>query len=177
MSADLITTPAVESYSTSRSSRGGSQGETIGESGHAGFKTKTDANGEFTTERWADEMFVFAVAPDQRLAAYTTISAEDKELELILKPSAMIHGSALDGDGKPAAGKQIQLTFTRIVGEGAVNFWSKTDADGKFAFPAAPGMACTLYLRNGNKFSKPKSLTIENTKRYELDPFEVQGVD
>ncbi len=145
------------------------RGESINGPGHAGFKTKSDTDGSFKSDRWTDKMVVFALSTKRRLAVIQKIEPDDSSVKLKLRPSGMVHGLIQTKDGQPASGIRVQLSFTKFGG--SVHFFTKTGEDGKFAYPCPAGARCTGYVSQEERNSELGALDIEKSQRYEFDTF------
>ncbi len=113
-------------------------GESIAAVGHAGFKTVTDANGEFRSERWNDDQIVVATQTEFSLAGMQPVGAADQTMRIVVSPAASVVGKVVDAEQKPLAGCYVMLEIsTHGVGRHPSRRMT-TDKEGRYEFKAIP---------------------------------------
>ena len=145
----------------------------LGESdvrGHAGFKSNGDEEGQFVTERWNDDMVVYAYQNAARKAGFAEVSATDQEVSLAIRDAASVVGMVVDEKGKPQANLRMQILLKLPNLDRGISFFSLTDEKGQFEFPAvAVGTRCTIYASTAPVAVKAPEIKIEAAKEYKLD--------
>jgi hypothetical protein len=120
------------------------------------FRAVSDAQGHFTTERYRDAMVLAARGPDDSMAGFAFITADDEDVRIPVAPAAAIRGRITDPNGNPFAGTSV---YCRIVvdppGKAELkglplpsSRYVQTDADGRYTFAGIPvNTRCTLLSR------------------------------
>ena len=156
-------------------------GESIASAGHAGFNTMTRDAGRFTTDRWRDEMVLYARSADGALAGAVEIGPDDDSADLTLQPAGSITGRAVDADGQPLAG--VRVTCSVDPGpagvRGSIHLNTRTDPRGFFEFRGlAVGVVVATGAYYGPQFeyaSGPR-VTIERAEEVEVGVIRVNVV-
>ncbi len=123
------------------------RGESIAAPGHAGFKTRTQADGTFSSERWHDRMLLYAFDPVRKQAGYKVITPDDTQATIKCAPAGSLTGTVVDSDGKPLAKRQVVLQMS-LSDVGGATFIERieTDGQGNYSVPAvAVGMRGEIY--------------------------------
>ncbi|WP_419189434.1 carboxypeptidase regulatory-like domain-containing protein [Stieleria marina] len=115
-------------------------GESTNARGHAGFSTRTDATGLFKSERWNDDMGLFAMAEKRGLVGYTRVSLDQKRADLVLVPAASVVGTVVDAQNQPIENAWVSLSSRPPRGEigPSANRQMRTDDKGQFQFKGLP---------------------------------------
>lgn len=144
--------------------------------GHAGFTTRANTDGRFTTERWNDDMVVYAYQNVIGMAGFVSVAANDVEIQVPIRPGASISGTVVDVEGNPQVNQQIHLLI-RIPDAGrGINRFAQTDEKGRFEFRAiAVGIRCTVYPLGNPVKGKAPEFEIDEAKEIDLaEPIVVQ---
>lgn len=147
-------------------------GESVDGLGHAGFRTKSGADGKYTTERWNDTLSVYAFHPQLGLAGYKLVTADEQTANFVLSPAATVAGKVVDSNGKPRAKQSVQLQLHPPAAGASANRRTVTDEQGEFEFSAVPIETHTIYVVSGGPTSASAHTTVKVTeaKRMELAP-------
>jgi hypothetical protein len=70
---------------------------------------RTDADGRFNIEHVPSRMLIHAVTEDRALGATVEISAETRDVELRLRPTAAAAGRIVDEHGRPTPGLPVRV--------------------------------------------------------------------
>lgn len=148
-------------------------GESLQVNGHAGFHTQTDEEGAFASERWTDEMLVYAVQNSEKLAGYKQISEDDREMQLVLDATATVLVSVVDdmGDAVVHRDVSVALSLRKRGPNGSIQFWTTTDGQGKCSIAVPEGMLCNVRVKAGEKFTEPRQAVVDAIKDYPIAPF------
>ncbi len=136
---------------------GGSEifGESIDAPGHAGFRSKSDAEGRFETERWNDEMLLFVRNADRNLATTVRIDPDTSTVDLKLSEAATVEGSLVGSDGQPIPAGAGFLTIRMRDGQArrSINLPLVVTSGGHFKMSGIPaGCTCQVQVRVGNRY-------------------------
>jgi len=126
-------------------------GESIGALGHAGFATVTRDGGTFTTERWRDEMALYARSADGAQAGAIEIGPDADAASVTLQPAGSIYGRVVDADGKPLAGVRVSAGIDPgpLGVRGSIPLNTRTDPRGFFEFK---GLAVGVIVATGTYY-------------------------
>lgn len=123
-------------------------GESLGNFGHAGFKTRSKEDGSFSTERWNDPMIVYAFHDQKNMAGIATLSAADEKVALNLQGASAASGRLVDKAGKPIANCRTQLLLSPEGGHqfGGFAIFTTTDREGRYSFSGIPvNSSCSIH--------------------------------
>jgi protocatechuate 3,4-dioxygenase beta subunit len=147
-------------------------GESIGAPGHAGLKFKSTVDGEFVTERWNDQIQLFAFDAANRLAVSTRIEADDDSVTLQLEPAASLAGSVRDEKGNPLKNVAITASSNAL---GQIRLSTQTDAAGNFSFPAVATKMAWNVTASTQAGSQSKDIDVRETKDYQVEAFSISS--
>lgn len=156
-------------------------GESIASAGHAGFNTVTRETGEFVTDRWRDEMLLYARSADGRLAGAVEIDPDADTATLTLSPAGSITGRVVGADGQPLPGVRVTCNIEAVPGanRGTVHLNTRTDPRGFFEFRGlAQGAAAGTGAYYGPQFdyaSGPR-VVIEGAREVDVGAIRVNAV-
>jgi protocatechuate 3,4-dioxygenase beta subunit len=156
-------------------------GESIASAGHAGFNTVTRDGGKFVTDRWRDEMVLYARSADGALAGAVEIGPDADSADLTLQPAGSIIGRVVDADGQPLAG--VRVTCGVDPGptgvRGSIHLNTRTDPRGIFEFRGlAVGIVVATGAYYGPQFeyaSGPRA-TIERAEEVDVGAIRVNVI-
>ncbi len=113
------------------------RGESTASPGHAGFTTRSGADGAFKSERWNDKMIVYASDSQQKLAGFKLIEQTDNRISIECEPAGSLTGSVVNSQGEPLAKRRVVLHMSVTdLGGAHFSFVAETDAKGNYSFPA-----------------------------------------
>lgn len=119
---------------------------TIDES-RAPFVTRTRADGGFELDEVPRRALRLRAEAEGRAALSRQVSADEREVALVLRAASIVAGQVYEARGGPAAGAEV-----RIVGSG---IWppisSISDADGRFRFDDVPEGIYEVHARRGRE--------------------------
>ncbi len=147
-------------------------GESIASPGHAGFRTTTDGDGNFSTERWSDDMVVYVLQGEQQLAGYTKISEDATEVTVKLAPAATATGVVRDASGQPVANAQVMLNLELDLAEAGrgITLTTPTDKQGRYVFSGlSPGVTCSVNVYRANQHTGGPSFDVTSVAPIEVD--------
>ncbi len=122
-------------------------GESIEVPGHAGFRTTTNVEGKFNSERWSDEMMVYAIQSEKLLAGTAEITEDSDEVTLKLRAATSATGIVRTKNGKPVVNTRVILNVVQRRTETAasLNLWTTTDENGGYSIRGIlPGSSCRV---------------------------------
>lgn len=136
----------------------------------AGFRCRTDRNGHYKTERWAEATLLMAVSADGRWAGMGKATPDDESIDIALTPAAKVVGSVLDAQNKPVARQRV----TALVGQSprgrVINLEATTDESGRFEIPMPAGFAYGVQVWTAEKSVSIGNGETSEAKSYELPP-------
>ncbi len=149
-------------------------GESINNSGHAGFEAVSDNQGRFQTERWRDRMHLYARNPEGNLATMMSIGEDEEEVAILLLEAAKLKGRIIDKNGKPVA--LLRITCLLSIGPdknlgGRAYFSTTTDADGRFTLGGlVVGAQCSIRATplGADRFATLKQFPVTEAKTMDL---------
>ncbi len=111
-------------------------GESIGAPDHAGFRTTTNAEGRFNSERWSDRMMVYAIHSEKLLAGTSEITEDSTEVTLKLQAATSASGIVRTNNGNPVVNTRVILNVgqPRTEAAASLNLWTSTDENGAYSF-------------------------------------------
>lgn len=123
-------------------------------------RTRTDEGGAFRLDGLSPGSWWIGVNRSERLAPSVTVvtlaPGQRAEMNLRTGPGAVVAGTALDGDGRPCAGVVIDLQM-----DDQFVTATRTDAEGRFHFPALPRGTCDLTTDPyGGDLALPEPVTV-----------------
>lgn len=130
-------------------------GESIDAPGHAGFRSKSDAEGRFETDRWNDEMLLIVRNADRNLATTLLIGPDTSTVDLKLSEAATVEGSLVGSDGQPIPAGAGFLTIRVRDGNAgrSINLPLTVTSGGHFKMSGIPvGYTCQVQVRVGNSY-------------------------
>ena len=116
--------------------------------GYRGFETVTDKRGRFTSERWLDDMFVYARSADGKLAGFAELSAKSQRAKIFVSPAGGVRGRVIDPRGKPLAKRQVQcgMTFGSGREQATITLRTLSDEKGNYTFTGlVPNLSGFVY--------------------------------
>lgn len=143
-------------------------GESINAPGHAGLVFKSTESGDFVTERWNDQMRLFAFDPISRLAAVEQIEADTESITLKLAPAASLRGLVKDENGNPLKNVAVTANSNAIS---AIRLSTLTDADGNFSFPAVTPKMKWHVSASTEASSQSRDIDAQGAKEYQVEAF------
>lgn len=147
-------------------------GESIGAPGHAGFRTTTNADGKFNSERWSDKMMVYAIHSERLLAGSVEITEDSTEVTLKLQPATSASGIVHTKDGKPIVNARVILNVGSPLTETAasLNLWTSTDENGAYAFKGIlPGSSCRVDIYRADQHTAGQRFEVKNLEVITLE--------
>ncbi|MEZ6059789.1 MAG: carboxypeptidase-like regulatory domain-containing protein [Planctomycetaceae bacterium] len=147
-------------------------GESIAALGHAGFRTKTGADGRFSTERWSDRMVVYALHSEKGLAGFVRITEDTADVTLTLVPAGSATGRIVDDQGKPVAAARVVLNVEVDLPEAGngISLTTLSDENGNYSFDGiALGSSCSIYVYRNNEQTAGPSFNVKNAEAIVLD--------
>lgn len=147
-------------------------GESIGASGHAGFRTTTDSEGKFNSERWSDKMMIYAIQSDKLLAGSAEITEDSTEVTLKLQAATWASGIVLTNNGTPVVNARVILNVGQPLTNTAasLNLWTSTDEKGAYLFRGIlPGSSCRVDVYRADQCTSGPMFNVENLEPITLD--------
>lgn len=132
----------------------------------AGFRCRTDRDGQYKTERWVETTLLMVTSSDGRFAGFATVTRDDESINVSLTPAAKLVGRVLDSSKKPAARRRITATVAR-----AIHLEALTDEDGRYEIPLAVGSVYELHTWPDNKLVSIGRGNTPEAKTYEIPDF------
>lgn len=109
--------------------------------------TRTRGDGAFELDEVPSRALRLRAEADGRAALTRQVSADEREVVLVLRGASVVAGQVYEARGGPAAGAEV-----RIVGSG---IWppvsSTSDADGRFRFDDVPAGVYEVHARRGRE--------------------------
>lgn len=137
----------------------------------AAFRCRTDRNGHYKTERWAETTLLMAVSADGRWAGVGKATPGDESINIELATAAKVVGSVLDAHNKPVARQRV----TALVGQSprgrVIKLEATTDESGHFEIPMPAGFAYSVQVWTAEKSVSIGNGETSEAKSYELPPF------
>ncbi len=147
---------------------------------------RTDATGRFRLERRGRTVFMCS-HPTKPLAALVEVDLKKEQQTFVLKKSGAVTGRLLTEDGKQPIADNVVWWRIRHPGFEEFTARSRTDAEGRFRFPAVPpevsGTLTVIYLKIGNgpkettfrQFLEVDKITLDAVKALDLGDMKVTG--
>ncbi len=111
------------------------------------LRTRTHSDGRFRFDEVPTQAIRIRAEADARAALTRQVSADEREVVLVLRGASVVAGQVYETRGGPAAGAEV-----RIVGSGV---WPPrsaiSDADGRFRFDDVPEGIYEVHARRGNE--------------------------
>lgn len=123
--------------------------------GRADIQARVDRKGQFTLERYHEQMVVYARDPQGTRAGYAEVSGDDKQVRIEVIPAAAVTGRVVDEHDKPLPNErvwgEIRLPKTTIHQD----FSTLTDDNGVFVLAGYPvGSEGSILVQNHKKTSR-----------------------
>ncbi len=151
-------------------------GESIAAPGHAGFRSKVDLQGQFSTERWSDHMLLYGFNNERKLAGFIEIHEDDVEVQIPLAPAATVTGRVLDTTGQPRSNVRVVLSLGRPENR-SLRLSTPTNELGKYVFPAvAPGSQFDIKVYTGNQSTAGEGFDVKNLTDITVQDITVQDI-
>ncbi len=147
-------------------------GASIAARGHAGFRTKTDANGNFKSERWSDRMMVYAIHTEKLLAGSAEISEDSTDVAVKLAPATSVSGIVRTKNGEPVFNARVMLNVGHpLVGVAAsLNLQTTTDERGAYSFRGLlPEASCHVAVYRSDAHAAGPRFEVSNLEPITLD--------
>ncbi len=136
-----------------------------------------DAQGRFREVRGPNEIVVYAQGDGGKLAGFTRVPPEAREVTVTVAAAAKVTGRVIDPAGKPQAGRWVRIRLDSAPSfgrSGHLNMQMQTDDQGRFAFLGAPprteGEVFTFHAKDGLPTG---ARTVVRFEVLELEPVEV----
>ena len=147
-------------------------GESIGALGHAGFRTKTNSEGKFNSERWSDKMMIYAIHGEKLLAGTADITEDSIEVALKLQAATSASGIVVTKNGKPSVNTRVILNVGQPSTETAaiLNLWTSTDENGVYSFRGIlPGSSCRVDVYRADQHTGGPVFEVTSLEPIKLD--------
>jgi len=147
-------------------------GESIAARGHAGFRTKTDADGKLKSERWSDRMIVYAIHSEKLLAGFAEISEDSTEVAVKLAPATSVSGIVRTKNGEPVINARVLLNVGHPLVEVAasLNLQTTTDERGAYSFRGIlPEASCHVAVYRADAHTDGPRFEVSNLEPITLD--------
>ena len=133
-------------------------GESIAAPGHAGFRSKVDPQGKFSTDR----MLLYAASDDRNLAGFAELIEDDAEVTIKLAPAVTVKGRVLNATGQPRSNARVVLSLGRPANR-SLKLSTQTNELGEYVFPAvAPGTQCDINVYANNQSTSGPGVDIKD---------------
>jgi len=146
-------------------------GECIAAPRHAGFRTTTDASGNFSAERWSDKMIIYAIHDAKLLAGFAEISEDSTDVAVKLMPATSASGIVRADDGTLVANARVQLNVQLpLVDAMNLNLWTVTNEAGTYVFKGIiNGASCRVDVYRADQHTSGPVFEVTNLEQIKLD--------
>jgi hypothetical protein len=127
------------------------------------LKPEVNADGRFSVAFDDEKLVVLFLDPEKHRSGYAKLGPESDSLDVTMVPMASDSGVLLDEKGKPMAGQTLTLDV-RDSGWNPVDM-QRTDAAGRFRFPAVPADV-PLYLWVGDGSGRADFFVRDNDRLF-----------
>jgi beta-lactamase regulating signal transducer with metallopeptidase domain/protocatechuate 3,4-dioxygenase beta subunit len=114
--------------------------EAVGFGHGGGFSARADAQGRFQGHPPEAPQVIYARSRDGKLAGFTLVAADAKEITATVAPASELTGRIVDDGGRPVAGRQVQIRLdsgSDFAHSGRFFRQLKTNEQGRFRFEGA----------------------------------------
>lgn len=132
----------------------------------AGFRCRTDRNGQYKTDRWIETTRLMVTSMDGRFAGFGTATRDDESVDIPLTPAAKLSGRLLDSEKKPVARQRVTALVSRAITLEAV-----TDENGRYELSLPVGTTYNLHVWPNNKLVTIDQGGTQEAKTYEIPDF------